>query len=102
MRSPQLLEARQNTSADSARLRALGDQNLLRGLARQKELGFEICTDGELRRRNFVSDFTDAVEGLDCSGSVGQELQITGGDARRRKCGLAYLVAFGRGREAWP
>jgi 5-methyltetrahydropteroyltriglutamate--homocysteine methyltransferase len=28
-------------------------------------LGFQIFTDGETRRRNFMSDFTDAVEGFD-------------------------------------
>ena len=32
---------------------------------RQKELGFKIFTDGELRRGNFMSDFNDAVEGID-------------------------------------
>jgi methionine synthase II (cobalamin-independent) len=63
LRTPELLEARRNASQDPARLRALEDQNILRVLAKQKELGFEICTDGELRRRNFMSDFTDAVQG---------------------------------------
>ena len=44
-------------------------------LARQKELGFEIFTDGELRRRNFMSDFTDAVEGFDLGDAVGRAWQ---------------------------
>ena len=43
---------------------------LARVLAKQKELGFEIFTDGELRRRNFMSDFTDAVEGFDLGDAV--------------------------------
>jgi methionine synthase II (cobalamin-independent) len=31
----------------------------------QRELGFEIFTDGELRRRNFMSNLTEAVAGFD-------------------------------------
>src|SRR5215469_18776017 len=69
LRTPELLEARLQ-SADPSRLRAIEDQNILRVLAKQKELGFEICTDGELRRRNFMSDFTDAVEGFDLDDAV--------------------------------
>jgi 5-methyltetrahydropteroyltriglutamate--homocysteine methyltransferase len=51
-------------------LHALEDQHIKRVLAKQKELGFEIFTDGELRRRNFMSDFTDAVEGFDFGDAV--------------------------------
>jgi 5-methyltetrahydropteroyltriglutamate--homocysteine methyltransferase len=49
------------------------DQHILRVLAKQKELGFEIFTDGELRRRNFMSDFTDAVEGFDLGHAVSRD-----------------------------
>ncbi|MGC2671563.1 MAG: hypothetical protein WA299_06830, partial [Candidatus Acidiferrum sp.] len=62
LRPPDLLQARQSP-ANAEKLRALEDHHILRVLAKQKELGFEIFTDGELRRRNFMSDFTDAVEG---------------------------------------
>jgi 5-methyltetrahydropteroyltriglutamate--homocysteine methyltransferase len=79
LRTPELLEARLQ-SADPTSLRAIEDRNIQRVLAKQKELGFEICTDGELRRRNFMSDFTDAVEGFDFSGAVGREWQSTSGD----------------------
>jgi 5-methyltetrahydropteroyltriglutamate--homocysteine methyltransferase len=41
-----------------------------RVLDRQKALGFEVFTDGELRRANFMSDFTDAVEGFDMGDAV--------------------------------
>jgi 5-methyltetrahydropteroyltriglutamate--homocysteine methyltransferase len=41
----------------------------------QKELGFETATDGEFRRRNFMSDFTDAVEGFDLADAVGRSWQ---------------------------
>ena len=34
-------------------------------IERQKDLGFKIFTDGELRRLNFMSDFNEAVEGID-------------------------------------
>jgi 5-methyltetrahydropteroyltriglutamate--homocysteine methyltransferase len=70
LRSPELLEARRTAGDDVERLRAVEDGEILRVLARQEELGFEICTDGELRRRNFMSDFTDAVEGFDLSDAV--------------------------------
>jgi 5-methyltetrahydropteroyltriglutamate--homocysteine methyltransferase len=69
LRSPELLQAR-HTASDPEHLRAEEDKHILRVLARQEELGFEICTDGELRRRNFMSDFTDAVEGFDLSDAV--------------------------------
>jgi 5-methyltetrahydropteroyltriglutamate--homocysteine methyltransferase len=69
LRPADLLEARQS-SRNAEKLRALEDQHILRVLAKQKELGFEIFTDGELRRRNFMSDFTDAVEGFDFSDAI--------------------------------
>ena len=69
LRPPDLLQARHN-SASAEKLHALEDQHIKRVLAKQKELGFEIFTDGELRRRNFMSDFTDAVEGFDFGDAV--------------------------------
>jgi 5-methyltetrahydropteroyltriglutamate--homocysteine methyltransferase len=69
LRTPELLEARR-TSTNAESLRAIEDRHILRVLAKQKELGFEIFTDGELRRRNFMSDFTDAVEGFDLGDAV--------------------------------
>jgi 5-methyltetrahydropteroyltriglutamate--homocysteine methyltransferase len=65
-----LLEARRNASVNPDQLRALEDRHIQRVLAKQKELGFEIFTDGELRRRNFMSDLTDAVEGFDFGDAV--------------------------------
>lgn len=70
LRPPELLEARANAAKDPQRLRALEDQHVQRVLDRQKELGFELATDGEFRRRNFMSDFTDAVEGFDLGDAV--------------------------------
>jgi len=70
LRPADLLEARRNPSVNAEQLRALEDRHIQRVLARQKELGFEIFTDGELRRRNFMSDLTDAVEGFDFGDAV--------------------------------
>jgi 5-methyltetrahydropteroyltriglutamate--homocysteine methyltransferase len=69
LRPPDLLEARKSVG-NAQQLRALEDRHIQRVLAKQKELGFTIFTDGELRRRNFMSDFTDAVEGFDLGEGV--------------------------------
>jgi 5-methyltetrahydropteroyltriglutamate--homocysteine methyltransferase len=65
LRPQELIDARRADPPDPARLRAIEDQAVLRILAKQKELGFGIFTDGEFRRSNFMGDFTDAVEGFD-------------------------------------
>jgi 5-methyltetrahydropteroyltriglutamate--homocysteine methyltransferase len=62
LRPAELLQARQSLSADKELLRSIQDRHILRVLQKQKELGFEIFTDGELRRRHFMSDFTDKVD----------------------------------------
>ncbi len=69
LRPAELLEAR-NNGANAEMLRALEDQHILRVLAKQKEIGFEVFTDGELRRPNFMSDFTEAVEGFDFGDAI--------------------------------
>ncbi len=70
LRPADLLAARNAARQDPGRIHALEDENILRVLAKQKELGFDVFTDGELRRRNFMSDFTDAVEGFDLADAV--------------------------------
>jgi 5-methyltetrahydropteroyltriglutamate--homocysteine methyltransferase len=74
LRPPDLQEARRRGESPE-RLRALEDRHILRLLERQKELGFDVFTDGELRRRNFMSDFTDAVEGFDLGDAVTRSWQ---------------------------
>ena len=49
---------------------AIQDKYVLATLRSQKELGFKIFTDGEFRRRGFMTDFYDSVEGLDMDGSI--------------------------------
>ena len=78
LRPTALIEARGDPGTPPDRLRELEDRAILRALARQRELGFEIFTDGELRRRNFMSDFTDAVSGLDHDDSVARMWQAGG------------------------
>jgi 5-methyltetrahydropteroyltriglutamate--homocysteine methyltransferase len=74
LRPPALMQARLNPQ-DPAHLAEVEDREIRRVLAKQKELGFEIFTDGELRRRNFMSDFTDAVEGFDLGDAVARTWQ---------------------------
>lgn len=74
LRPAELLEAHR-TATDPERLRGLEDRHILRVLDKQKALGFDIFTDGELRRRNFMSDFTDAVEGFDMRDAVARSWQ---------------------------
>ena len=78
LRPAELLDARQVTPPDPARVRALEDRHIARVLARQQELGFDVFTDGELRRKNFMSDFTDAVEGFDFGDAVARMWQAGG------------------------
>ena len=69
LRPAEVLEARK-AGASAAQLQAIEDRHIARVLAKQKELGFEIFTDGELRRKNFMSDFIEAVEGFDFGDAV--------------------------------
>jgi 5-methyltetrahydropteroyltriglutamate--homocysteine methyltransferase len=76
LRPAALLEARKDPSTPPERVRELEDRAILHCLARQRELGLEIFTDGELRRTNFMSDFWDAVSGLDHSDAVARTWQV--------------------------
>ena len=55
-------------------------------LSRQKDLGFKIFTDGELRRQGFMTDFYDSVDGLDMDGSIARAWQ--GGNVNNRLTGI--------------
>jgi len=72
LRPAELLEARRANAAPE-QLHAIEDRNILRVLERQKEMGLGVFTDGELRRTNFMSDFTDAVEGFDFGDAVARK-----------------------------
>jgi 5-methyltetrahydropteroyltriglutamate--homocysteine methyltransferase len=77
LRPKELLEARSSDPPNPERLREIEDRSILRVLAKQKELGFDIFTDGEFRRSNFMGDFTDAVEGFDFGDGVGRSWSAT-------------------------
>ena len=82
LRPAELLQARgSNMSRDE--LRAMEDKHIVKALERQKDLGFKIFTDGELRRNNFMSDFNDAVEGIDEGVAVPRNWQTGAGSAPR-------------------
>ncbi len=70
LRPPELLAAFGNAAVSPAQRKQLEDQHILRVLARQKEAGFQIFTDGEFRRSGFMGDFYDSVEGLDHENEV--------------------------------
>jgi 5-methyltetrahydropteroyltriglutamate--homocysteine methyltransferase len=78
LRPAALLAARDDATTPPARIRELEDQAILESLARQRDLGFGIFTDGELRRSNFMSDFWEAVAGLDHGDSVARAWQVGG------------------------
>jgi 5-methyltetrahydropteroyltriglutamate--homocysteine methyltransferase len=69
LRPAELLDARR-AQMPAAELHALEDRQILRVLKQQREIGFDVFTDGEFRRTNFMSDFTDAVEGFDFGDAV--------------------------------
>ena len=64
LRPQELLAARDNPAVSPQQLRAIEDHYILECLAHQRESGFNIFSDGELRRATFMSDFNDAVDGI--------------------------------------
>ena len=82
LRPAELLKAR-STNTPSEQLRALEDKHILQVIGRQKDLGFKIFTDGELRRGNFMSDFNESVEGIDSGVAVARTWQTGAGAATR-------------------
>ena len=75
LRPPELLNARKNGNVAPEHIRELEDKHILRALSRQKELGFKVVSDGELRRNGFMGDFYDSVDGLDRDGSIARRWQ---------------------------
>jgi 5-methyltetrahydropteroyltriglutamate--homocysteine methyltransferase len=69
LRPPELLEARR-AQVSPEELVSLENRHISRVLKKQEELGLSVFTDGELRRTNFMSDFTDAVDGFNPSDAV--------------------------------
>jgi methionine synthase II (cobalamin-independent) len=75
---PKELQEANRGGVGAEKLRELEDQQILRVLGKQKDLGFKIFTDGEFRRRGFMSDFHESVSGLDMEGSIDRKWQNAG------------------------
>ena len=81
LRPTELLQARAAHAAGDLpleQLRAAEDRAILQVLQKQRELGLDTVTDGELRRGSWLTDMADAVDGfvpdrvpLECKGPVG-------------------------------
>jgi 5-methyltetrahydropteroyltriglutamate--homocysteine methyltransferase len=81
LRSPELLAARDAFAAGSLtleQLREAEDRAILNALQMQEQTGVEVYTDGELRRRAWMTDLADAVEGF-TAGHVAIEWHGPGG-----------------------
>ena len=67
LRPPELLEARAafaERRIPGEQLRALEDLAISDALRRQREIGLDILSDGELRRGSWLTDMADAVDGF--------------------------------------
>ena len=65
LRPPELVEAklgRRKMSAEN--LRALEDRAILDTLEMQRQTGIQVYTDGEFRRRNYMTGFWEAIDGF--------------------------------------
>ena len=100
LRPEELLEARRNAAENPQRLREIEDREILRVLTKQKELGLKIFTDGELRRQNFMSDFTDAVEGFDMGDAVARSWKV--GEAKGARESSVTGIVISKLRQVRP
>jgi 5-methyltetrahydropteroyltriglutamate--homocysteine methyltransferase len=67
LRPPELLKARAAFAEgrlDEAELRGAEDRAIADALAKQREIGVDILTDGEMRRGSWLTDMADAVKGF--------------------------------------
>jgi 5-methyltetrahydropteroyltriglutamate--homocysteine methyltransferase len=67
LRPPELIEARIRLAGgaiDASGLRAIEDRAVYDAIALQEAAGFQVVTDGEMRRQSFQSQMTAAVEGF--------------------------------------
>ena len=92
LRPQEILDARNDQSLRPDRLREIEDRHILRALQRQKDLGFRIFTDGELRRSGFMGDFYESIDGLDSDGSIARSWKGQGG--ADPKTGIAQLTGL--------
>jgi 5-methyltetrahydropteroyltriglutamate--homocysteine methyltransferase len=108
LRPPELLAAREAHAAGMLtleQLRAVEDEAILTALEMQRAAGIDVFTDGELRRRAWMSDLAEAVEGftpghveLEWRGPGGgvehSQAQVAGNRLRQTRRLTAHEVAF--------
>ena len=98
LRPPELLEARSAWAAGKIPiegLRAQEDRAILAALEKQRAIGLDILSDGEVRRGSWLTDMADAVDGF-VSEKVTLEWKGPGGGAE----GSTAQVAGARLRKA--
>jgi len=67
LRPPELLQARADFAAGkiaAEQLHALEDRAIADALTKQRQIGIDIASDGEMRRGSWLTDMADAVEGF--------------------------------------
>jgi 5-methyltetrahydropteroyltriglutamate--homocysteine methyltransferase len=67
LRPPELLKARAAYAAGGLlleQLRAVEDRAILQVLEKQRQIGLDVVTDGEMRRGSWLTDMADAVDGF--------------------------------------
>ena len=108
LRPPELVAVRVARAAgrvDLAELRAAEDDAIGQALRRQRDLGLDILTDGELRRGSWLAELGDAVEGftdghvlLDWKGPGAAveptRARVVGGPLRQRRHLAAWELPF--------
>ena len=94
LRPPELVEAklgRRQLSAEE--LRALEDRAILAALEMQRQTGIQVCTDGEFRRRNYMTGFWEAIEGFQEVPPEEYRLQWRGQARENYPRTMSYVVA---------
>jgi len=108
LRPPQLLQARADFAESKIaadELRAVEDRAIAHALVKQREIGIDIASDGEMRRGSWLTDMADAVEGfvrekvmLEWKGPGGGEEASTanaaGGKLRKTRKLTAHELPF--------
>jgi 5-methyltetrahydropteroyltriglutamate--homocysteine methyltransferase len=67
LRPTRLLDARAQQQAgtlSAEALREIEDEEIARAVALHKEVGLQVCTDGDFRRRHWFMDFIERIDGL--------------------------------------
>jgi len=74
LRPTELLQARAKHAAGElppAEFKRIEDQAVDAAIAAQEAVGFDVVTDGEMRRRGWMTHFWESVEGLEAEGAPG-------------------------------